>query len=100
MKKLIMIAVTSAALSVNAQTNFGIQAGASFATMKNEYVDENVDLKTKVGFTAGVLAEIPFGSSINFRPELNFIQKGFKIDETGVEAKETLNYIELAPNFV
>lgn len=100
MKKLILITTLVFALTnALAQVNFGIQLGANFASQKWES-DEDNDIKSKTGLVIGALAEIPFGSSINFRPELNFIQKGFKLDETGVELTETLNYIELSPNFV
>jgi hypothetical protein len=56
----------------------------------------------------GALAQIPVSSSINFRPELNFIQKGFKLslpDNSGGfsysnESDATMNYLELPLNFV
>ncbi|MEJ7625433.1 MAG: porin family protein [Ferruginibacter sp.] len=98
MKKLLFIvAIITFSASTFAQTSFGIQAGANFASMKS---DDDDDVKSKVGLIVGALAEVDFGSSISFRPELNFIQKGFKYDESGYESKLNLNYIELSPNFV
>jgi len=99
MKKLIVFAfILVATATAKAQTSFGIQAGANFATLKLDSDDE--DIKSKVGLVIGALADIDFGSSISFRPELNFIQKGYKIDESGYEETLSLNYIELSPNFV
>jgi len=99
MKKVFLIAaIVAISFGTYAQTSFGIHAGANFATMKFE--DDDDDVKSKVGLVIGALAEIDFGSSISFRPELNFIQKGYKYDETNFESKLSLNYIELSPNFV
>lgn len=79
MKKVLFIsafAVTS--LITHAQTNFGIQAGANFATIKTEpgQGTSSTTSKANTGFTVGVLAEVPFSTNISFRPELNYIQKG------------------------
>lgn len=112
MKKLVLsIAIAAvASLNANAQISFGIQAGANLATSKT--VDESVTPnktyrgKTQAGFTAGFVANIPFSSSLSFRPELNFIQKGSKYKQSqtvgGItdEITETfsLNFIEMPLN--
>jgi len=88
------------------QASFGIQAGANFANVKMEYEDVGITIeqenKTKVGLIIGAVAEIPLGSSLSFRPELNFIQKGYKFDEnfSGINytEKATMNYIEVPLN--
>ena len=101
MKKIFLIAgIIAISVSTQAQTSFGIQAGANIASQKGE--EDNISIKSdsKVGLVIGALAEIDFGSSISFRPELNFIQKGSKFDEDGYKLTQTLNYIELSPNFV
>jgi hypothetical protein len=98
MKRIFLVTcIAFLSISTKAQTSFGVQAGANFATVKT---DDDDGVKSKVGLVIGALADIDFGSSISFRPELNFIQKGFKYDEAGYEESLTLNYIELAPNFV
>lgn len=100
MKKFILVVLmTVISAASQAQTAFGIQAGANFATQKFEDND-GIDIKSKVGLVIGALADIDFGSSISFRPELNFIQKGFKFEEDGYKLTLNLNYIELSPNFV
>jgi hypothetical protein len=117
MKKVFLIAAIAAlSTGVKAQINFGAQVGANMANVKSEYTSGSVttqeDTKSKVGFLVGVVAEIPLGTSLSFRPELNFIQKGAKIDATQTEnsggatitsvstGKTTLNFIELPLNIV
>ena len=109
MKKIFLIAVISLLFySGYSQTSFGVQVGGNFAsaTLKYPFLTSTLDQdnKGKIGIVAGVLAEIPFGNSINFRPEINFVQRGFKFDETFGSIKETqewtLNYVEISPNFV
>lgn len=118
MKKVILsVAIIIATVSVNAQNKFGLQGGASFASAKSTFTgvtpSEEQKFKTKVGFTIGAVADIDFGNSVSFRPELNFIQKGGKLSNTETRTiptvgtittastgKTTFNYIELAPNFV
>ena len=110
MKKLIFIAVLTAgsfAGNLSAQ-NFGVQVGGNLASTKLEYKlpggTISQDTKSKLGFLIGAVAEFPFTSSISFRPELNFIQKGYKFDltESGSTYTQdaTLNYIELPLNFI
>ena len=109
MKKLILIlAVTTLVIGANAQSSFGIQAGANFASVKSEDGGTTMTSDTKVGFTIGILADIDFGNQVSFRPELNFIQKGGKQNETSTtngftsndEIDLALGYIQLSPNFV
>ena len=109
MKKVFLMAAIAAFSTTSfAQTTFGIQAGANIASAKMEQTESGVTSKlntdSKTGFLIGAVAEVPFGTSINFRPELNFIQKGFKYSKStgglGVSNKTTLNYIELPLNFV
>jgi len=115
MKKLLLsfAIVVMATVGANAQVSFGIQAGANLASSKT--VDESVTPsktykgKTKAGFTAGFVANIPFSSKLSFRPELNYIQKGSKYKNSQPigggftdEITETfsLNFIEMPLNIV
>jgi hypothetical protein len=108
MKKLILSsAVIIAALSANAQNKFGLQAGANFASVKSEYGSIKETSDSKVGFIVGGVADVDFGNSVSFRPELNFIQKGGKTNTTQTNSGFTttdksdlkLSYVQLAPNF-
>lgn len=113
MKKFIFsAAVIFAAFSANAQNKtmspnkIGLQAGTTFSTYNEEFPN-NVERKSdsKFGFTVGAVADIDFGNSVSFRPELNFIQKGgeqkYSLNpNTKLQEELTLNYIQLSPNFV
>jgi hypothetical protein len=114
MKKLVLcIAIAAVAtLHANAQVSFGIQAGANLATTKSEFTSAGTKTtnrgKTNTGFTAGIVSNIPIGSSLSFRPEVNFIQKGGKYSSSqtvsGFTSASTenlsLNFIEVPLNLV
>jgi Outer membrane protein beta-barrel domain len=114
MKKLILsIAVMAVAtLGANAQISFGAQAGGNLATLKSENTSGGTKTKetgkTKFGFVAGVVANIPFSSALSFRPEINFIQKGGKFSSsqtffgiTTVDVDDvTLNFVEMPLNVI
>lgn len=107
MKKIIVLTGLIAILNLNISaqdTRIGVTAGAVMASMKAKSSGVNMTTDGKVGFTAGVIASIPVGEQFSFRPNLNFTQKGGKLDVSafGVTAKEkqTLNYIELLLNFL
>ncbi len=88
--------------------SFGIHAGGNLAsaTAKEDGALFPLAPESKFGFLVGLVAEIPIASAVNFRPELNFIQKGYKISfsedfGTGTfafDGKETLNYLEVPLN--
>jgi hypothetical protein len=114
MKKFILTFAIGAMATIgaNAQISFGFQAGTNLATYKAEDNSSNPNTtykgKTKAGFTAGVVANIPFSSMISLRPELNYIQKGGKNTSSGSnggssykdESTATMNFIELPVNVV
>lgn len=109
MKKLILsAAVIIAAIGANAQNKIGLQAGGAFSTFNQEFGNKEEKSDSKFGFTIGALADVDFGNSVSFRPELNFIQKGGELKTstnfTGGSVKSqdevTLSYIQLSPNFV
>lgn len=84
---------------------FGVQAGVNFASQSigsNESGGFTISTSSKSGFLIGAVAEFPLAKSLNFRPELNYIQKGSKT--TGETADESvliaLNYLELPLNMI
>lgn len=116
MKKFLLIAAIAAGTGATAQVNFGAQVGGNLANVKSEATESGVTVedksKSKIGFIIGVVAELPLASSLSFRPELNFIQKGAKSDVNDSETsggftstsvstgKTTLSFIELPLNIV
>ncbi len=90
------------------QAKFGVQLGGnvSFAqTESNE--DDELSNDPRFGLVAGFVADVPMGP-LSFRPEINFIQKGFANDETinflgttyKLNTKYRMNYVEVPLNVV
>lgn len=106
-KVLVALLITTGSLL--GQFSLGIKVGANIAdTRVNGQIDNIVPEQTNYpGFTAGIVAEIPMNSNLSFRPEINFIQKGFTISQSfdvsllgvdmpiGAKAKTRVNYLEV-----
>lgn len=96
-------------LNVHAQISVGAKIGANFADTRVDGLLGNLapEQTTFTGFTAGVMAEIPMINALSFRPELNYIQKGFTVSqsfdvdligidmEVGAKARTRINYVEM-----
>lgn len=92
-----------------AQIAVGVKTGGAFATVGvTDFLDQvTPDFKYAPGFTAGVVSEINFGRYFALQPELNFVQKGFRWDESygvpignveipiGARATIRTNYLEM-----
>jgi hypothetical protein len=80
-----VFALVLVANAASAQVSLGAQAGAVFSKSKTDDLSSltgiDIDTKNRIGFTAGLIADIPIGES-GFRvmPELNYVQKGVKAD--------------------
>ncbi len=104
MKKyfIVLILITTVtSYSVSQSPTFGVQAGITLANEKAKFADESEKSDSKIGFTAGILADFPLQDNLSFQPSLNFTQKGAstKDDSFGTE-KITLNYLEVPLNLV
>lgn len=96
-------------LNVHAQISVGAKIGTNFADTRLDGLLGNLapEQTTFTGFTAGVMAEIPMINALSFRPELNYIQKGFTVSqsfdvdligidmEVGAKARTRINYVEM-----
>ena len=93
------------------QISLGGQAGAVFSkpstTTYTLIQGFDVELKNRIGFSAGLLADIPFGESgFRLMPELSFVNKGLITDanvtflgqQLQVNAKANISYIEIPLN--
>jgi Outer membrane protein beta-barrel domain len=101
------LVVASGAMS---QVSFGVQGGGiySMARVKQETsAGQFVKGDPKFGWQAGLVADIPFGEGgLRLMPELNYINKGFKINSTfdilgqtvTAEGSSVTNYVELPLN--
>jgi hypothetical protein len=90
-----------------------VHGGAILANLSERYDNqEGFNGKFRLSERIGVGAELPVASGISFRPELNFVSKGVKIDESyslsmggsnysfSAKGSMKLSYIELPLNFV
>ncbi|SIQ82128.1 Outer membrane protein beta-barrel domain-containing protein [Chryseobacterium sp. RU37D] len=59
---------------------FGVKAGMNVSSLSKS--NELEDQGSKVGFNAGVFANIPVGSSFSVQPEVLYSQYGSKYDQT------------------
>ena len=101
MKKIILSAAVSAISAMSFAQSYGIQAGGNLASLSFKSSGLTISTSSKFGFLIGAVGEIPVSKSVDFRPELNYIQKGGKITIPGSsESSTTLNYLELPLNVV
>ncbi len=107
MKKVQLLFLFLVVTGLSQAQDFGVHAGVNFANAKfDEEAAFGVDMDEKalVGPLIGLVANFKIADNFSFRPELNYIQKGFKrsYSEPGVgtaEFKARFNYIELPLNF-
>lgn len=107
MKKLtfILIACSASHFSGSAQSSrFAFTAGASLANYKYKSDGASMNEKSKIGITAGILADIPINNEFSFQPAVNYVQKGTKSEYTDYGATQkssmTVNCIEVPLNFL
>jgi len=107
-KSLLTIAFLLIALFTYAQTSIGIKGGLNFTNISQPDLigSTGLDFKGITGANFGLLAEIGINDHFAIQPELNYSQKGFKIEEgldlelfnipvpLGGKAITKLNYIE------
>ena len=83
MKKLFVgLAVVVGSMSFAQQ--FGIKAGANISSISKDGYD---DVKSKVGFNAGVFMNAPLSEQFSIQPEVMYSQMGAKIDRTALGNK-------------
>lgn len=93
MKKLFFISLLFVgALSLNAQTKFGVKAGPQITTWTG---DDAEGIDAKIGFHVGGYANIRFSEQFAFQPELLFSLQGAQAEELGVEMKFNTSYINV-----
>jgi hypothetical protein len=106
MKKIITITASVLFLLTVAtaqKATFGFNGGLTMSNYKIKGDGDTYTSKSKTGFTAGIITDIPLSKSISFQPALQFTQKG-GVDKVsdGIDYKLTLtmNYIEIPFNFL
>ncbi|MCG2616417.1 PorT family protein [Terrimonas sp. NA20] len=100
-KILAIAALTLSGFAVSAQqkTSFGIRGGVNFQNINGDDASGgSLDNKLKVGFLAGVNAEIPVGIDFYVQPGVLYAVKGAKNDIG--DTKVNLGYVEVPVNFL
>lgn len=94
MKKLafVLFVGLSFATTTNAQIKFGVKAGANFANVNGDNVGST---STLVGFNGGVFVGLGLADHLSLQPELVYSMQGFKQDDNGTTATQSLNYLNI-----
>ncbi len=86
------------------QVDFGVRAGINFQNMNGKYEDgDKLDNGLKLGFHAGVEADIPLVPDFYIQPGIFFSTKGaskFLKDAIGADVKASVSYIEVPVHFL
>lgn len=91
---MLFVAVVLMAFTVNAQdVNFGLKAGANFATITGDDTD---DLSTRTSFHVGALAEIGISDTFSIQPEVLYSSQGAEYEDSdGYDGKFKLDYLNI-----
>ncbi len=110
MKKILFTIFTATcSLWGYSQMQFGVQAGVAISNVNRSVPGLSlpgfsIGSNHIVGPTAGATASLKIWKWLEFRPELNFIQRGSNISSSfvsyTVEGKYTLNYLDIPLNVV
>jgi len=83
------------------RTTFGLRAGVNLTNINGKDISgNNSSNKLKVGFNAGVNAEIPLAPSFYFQPGLLYSTKGANNFEGVSNGDLTLDYVEVPLNLI
>lgn len=94
MKKISLLAfVLLAGFMVNAQrVNLGLKGGLNVASWDHS---QNQNLNSRIGYHAGLFANIPVSYPISIQPEVVYSSQGVKYTEAGFEHSLALNYVNI-----
>jgi hypothetical protein len=101
MKTAILLAsVLFLTISTQAQVKFGVKAGLNTSTLSGmdglyETASANVNVKSRLGFHGGLVAQLNLPSNLFLQPELLFSIQGDKESYEGETETSALNYIQL-----
>ena len=93
MKKLVFLVFTTGVFfTASAQIQFGVKAGANFATLSGPGSE---GATTKVDFHGGAFAHIPLVNSFFLQPELVYSRQGAKATSDGVVFNINQSYVNI-----
>jgi hypothetical protein len=91
-KMLLVIIATGSILFASAQIQFGVKAGYNLTTLTTS---ASSDLKSKSGFSGGVLASVPLFNTFYLQPEIVYSGQGTSFTVGGVNANLNYNYLNV-----
>ncbi|MBD2768735.1 PorT family protein [Hymenobacter sp. BT664] len=98
MKKLVLLLSLLAGISASAsaQVTFGVKAGPSYTNYTGPSATGETYGKVtyRIGFHAGVLANLAVGDAVSIQPEVLYSQKGAKVANNH-DNRDRLNYIDV-----
>lgn len=96
MKKIVLsfVVLATTVLASQAQTRFGLKLGMNLMTLGGDDV-EDADLKSKIGFHAGGIVNIPVSDNFAIQPELLYSGEGAKMEDGDDRANYNLSYINV-----
>lgn len=108
-KTLLMLSLVCLALAGFAQISYGIRGGVHYGNAQIPSIANamNFNATATPGADLGFFAEIPLNENFSFRPELNYISKGFRVAEglnftianlpipLGLEAVTRIRYVQI-----
>lgn len=106
-KKLILIFISFGLSSISfSQLNFSLKFGATQSFVKESMIFIKHDMHAKSGFQIGATANLILLNNLEFRPSIQFTQKGFRSYEGDIDGPQYFDrnisrtYLELPADFV
>lgn len=96
----LMLMILLVSVASKAQTNAGFTFGGTYSSVTAKSSGISISFKSKAGITAGLFADVSLSNNLSFQPALNFVQKGFKLEQDDVKAVVSYNYLELPLNIL
>jgi len=107
MKKLFIILVACTVLHLGSYAQsprIGLSAGVAISNLDFKADNVSFSAKTKTGFTAGIVADLPLGTNFSIQPGLYYVRTGTTDEETGggqtVSMDISINNLELPVNLL
>ena len=99
MKKVTLICLFLVSATINfAQSQIGLQIGGDLSYQRNSVSQAQKNSSKLGGFVIGAVSDIKLQNNWYFRPEFNYIQKGFVVKGTENEVRGSLYYLEVPMN--
>jgi hypothetical protein len=100
MKKIFTLLLIHLSFFSFAQVSVGVKGGLNLSRLATEndasagFLEEE-NIKTFVGFHAGMYLQVPLADKLSLIPELQFTKRGFVYDDGRPRTRTNLNYLEL-----